>query len=132
MSIGSGTAKALRSDCLNLIYSIRRQFQGAAFKVLFHVFRVCGPRERQHADLARESEDNLGRRRVELRGESCDQGMTKDFNICREQRKALVDDVALAAESAHVAVPSATGITAVLDKRRRFRVGLGHLPQLSD
>ena len=91
-----------------------------------------GARKREHADLTRESEDNLSRRRLELRGESCNQGMTQDFNICCKQREALVDDLVLAAESADFAVPSAIGVASVLDKRRRFSMGAGHLLQLGE
>ena len=79
-----------------------------------------------------EGKDNLGRRRVELRGESCDEGMAQDFDICREYREALIDDVSLAAEGAHIAVPAATGLASVLDECRRFRMGPGHLLQLAE
>ena len=48
-----------------------------------------------------------------------------------EQRKTLVDDVALATKSADFAVPAAASVAAVLDERRRFRMRPGHLLQLS-
>ena len=124
--------KALSSDCLNRIYSIQRQFKGEAFKVLLHVIGAGGAGKRQDADLAREGEDNLGRRRVDLRGEPCSPRMTQDLNICRQQREALVDDLSLAAESADFAVPAANGVASILDKRRWFSMGPGHLLQLSE
>jgi hypothetical protein len=126
----SGTAKALSSDCLNHIYSIRRQFQRTAFKVLLHVISTGCAGERQNADGARKSEDQLGGRCIDLCGKSGDGRVAQDLHIRGEKREALVDDVSLAAESAHFAVPAPIGITTVLYKRRRFRMGPGHLLQL--
>lgn len=90
-----------------------------------------GPGKWEHANLARESKDNLGRRGVDLCGKSSDGGMPEDLPVCGEKREALVDDVALAAKCAYLAVPSANRVASVLDKSRPFRMGPGHLLQLS-
>src|SRR6478609_6398408 len=129
--LASGTAEALPGDFLNRIYGIWWQFQKATLKVLLHVIRVGGPGKREHADGARESENDLGRRSIILCGKGGDRRMSKDFNVCGEKREALVDDVSFAAERAHVAVPAANGVASILDKRWRLRMGPGHLLQLS-
>lgn len=124
--------KTLSSDCLNRIHSIRRQFQRAAFNILLHVFRVCCPCKRQHANLSGENKDYLGRRGVLSRGKSGDSRMSNNFHIRGEKRESLIDDVSLTAECADFAVPAKTGITSVLDKSRRLRMGAGHLLELSE
>src|SRR6266404_815277 len=79
MSRAPAQSKRYPSDCLNRIYSIQWQFQRTAFKVLPHVIGAGCARKREHADLTRESEDNLGRRGILLRGKSRDGGMMENL-----------------------------------------------------
>ncbi len=127
----SGMMKPLPSDCLNRIHSLHRQFQGAACEVLFHVVGAGSSSKWQHADGAGEGKNYLGRRGIFLCGEGADGRMTQHFNVGREQRKSLVDDVVFAAEVPNFAVPAEAGVASVLDERWWFRMCARHLLQLT-
>ena len=57
-------------------------------------------------------------------------GVAQHLGVGGEQREALVDDAALRAERAHVAVPAAAGVAAVLHERRRLGAADRHLLEL--
>src|SRR5512143_519133 len=87
-------------------------------EILAHVHRAAGSGEREHADLAREPEDDLRRRLAVARGDRTDAPVYGDVAVRREQRERLVDDAVLGAHRADRAIPAALGVAAVLYERR--------------
>src|SRR5437763_446428 len=86
-----------------------------------------GAVERQHSDCAREGKYDLGRSRTQLRGDAGHHRMAQHLQVGSKKRKALIDDVPLFAEAAHLAVPAEPGKTAVLYKCRAFSVARCYL-----
>src|SRR5206468_5740332 len=79
----------------------------------------------------REPEDDLGRCRVQARGDLGDPAALQHLEVGGEQREALVDDLALAAERADVAVPAQAREAAILYERRSLGPGRDHLMQVA-
>src|ERR1700678_3778686 len=115
---------------LDRLHRFRRQRQVAALEILPHVLRAGGSGQRQNPNTARKTKDDLRRSSVSNRTYLGNQRMMHHFPICRQQRKSLVDDFVLAAELAHITIPSQTSVAAVLHKRWQLRARAGHLLQV--
>ena len=86
--------------------------------------------QRQHPNLAGESEDHLRWSYVGLCGEAGDQRVFEHIHIRGEQREALVENLVLAAEAAHLAIPTGDRKATVLHKGGQFSAGGDHVLQM--
>ena len=81
-------------------------------EVLCHVLLAARSREREHPDVPREAEDDLGGSLAECCGDVSHAEQRE--GIRSEERETLVDDTVLSAERSDVSVPSELGEAAVL------------------
>ena len=114
--------KLQNARTLDRRHLVPRQLEIEDAEVLGHVPFVRRARERDHADLQREPEDDLLPRLAEARGRGRDGAAAgRDVAVRRQEREALVDDAVLAADPADLVVPARAREAAVLDDLRRIR-----------
>src|SRR5204862_299890 len=77
-------------------------------------------RQRQHSDLLREAEDDLSRSHTRALHDLAKGARAQLRDIRGQQREALIDDAACAAEAAHVTVPHRAREAAVLHEPRLY------------
>ena len=75
-------------------------------EIILHVRRAGRARQRQHARVEREPEDNLGSRAGMTLGEPLYLGMAQNIAIGRQQGESLVGDSGRGAELADTAIPA--------------------------
>src|SRR5581483_3376264 len=116
-----------RFDCF---HDIRRKGQGQTRQILLQVFGVAAAGQWQDADSAGETEDHLRGSNSQVAGEGDEGRVLQDLGIGGEQRESLVGDVVAGAEVAHIAIPSETSETAVLDECWQLGAGRVHLLEM--
>ena len=108
-------------DGFHRLQRIRRKSQVEARQIVPHV--ICAGRagQRQDSDFAGEAEYDLRWSCVKLLRERDELRVLQHVSVRSEQGESLIENLALVAEGAHLAIPSEAGEAAVLDEGREFR-----------